>query len=404
MHKIVLSLAAAVVASLALTAVASADTITTDFETFSLGSVNGQQGWHSADPGDLPETPNGYDQEVVAPPVPPPGFGQQSLRHSNGYANGEFQHQTYSASNVDNAGEDLTNKVFVGEFDFYGAQEQQGLVMKMSPDDGVGGRMSFVRLEDQPDGIHATFFDTDADGTFHSYGAGVYSYGAVHHVKFSIRFVDGPDNDVVRLIIDGTDIGDSLGECFTTWENYYRAAPPKGEGEEPPVTNSIEFRADFPFTLDGNPATDGVPSLVGGGYLFDNVVTSTSTEGGPAPTQCGAQGAFCSPGYWKNAPQAAWDKVAPITKQSLFNSVVVPDFYANSIPSNPKLIDVLSAKSATKYGKPAGPFGLDPYNAVGAALTSKLPGYVFDAATIGLATACPLDGRGNWKPGAGPTS
>jgi hypothetical protein len=275
------------------------------------------------------------------------------------------------------------------------------LVMKMSPDNGIGGRMSFVRLEDQSDGIHATFFDTDADGAFHSYPAGVYSYGVVHHVKFSIQFVDGADNDIVRLIIDNKDIGDSLGECFTTWENYYR----NKEQREPPVTNSIEFRADTPFVLDGNPATDGVPSVIGGGYLFDNVVTTTASTGGPAPTKCGATGAFCSPGYWKNAPQAAWDKVAPITKQSLFNSVVVPNFYANTVnPSSTTLNDVLTAKSATKYGKAVGPFGLDPYNAVGAALTSKLPGYVFDPATIGLATACPLDGKGNWKPGAAPTS
>ena len=57
--------------------------------------------------------------------------------------------------------------------------------------------------------------------------------------------------------------------------------------------------------------------------------------------------------------------------------MVVPAFYANIIaPGTTTLWDVLS-KGANSTGKPAGPFGLNPYNAVGAALTSALPGYVF---------------------------
>jgi hypothetical protein len=390
MRKIILCITAA--AALAVPAAAMADsTVSTDFETFSLGSVDSQQGWHSAVPGDVPALPNGYDQAVVGTAVP--GFGSQALRHSNAYneSTGEFEFQTYSASNREDAGEDLINKVFTGEFDFYGASEQPGLMMKLSPDDGHGGRMSYLRLNDEAGGIRATFFDTDADGEFHGYDAGLYAYGQVHHVKFSIQLVDGKDNDIVRLFIDNKDIGDSLGQCFTTWENYYRHV----EGEEPPVTNSIEFRADG----------GEVPSVLGKGYLFDNVRTTTGTIGGPAPTKCGVQGAFCSTGYWKNAPGSAWEKTG-VLKTALFNSVVSPEFYANQItPTSTTLIDVLTAKNANKFGKAAGPFGLNPYNAVGAALTSKLPGYVFDPAAVGsLTDTCPLDGNGNWKPGAAPTS
>ena len=73
--------------------------------------------------------------------------------------------------------------------------------------------------------------------------------------------------------------------------------------------------------------------------------------------------------------------------------------------ANVTLKDVLNAKGANTYGKAAAPFGLNPYNAVGAALTSKLTGYVFDPAAVGaLVDTCPLDGNGNWKPGAGPAS
>jgi hypothetical protein len=310
MRRILISLAAAIAASLALSAGASADTITTDFEGFSPGSVDEQFGWHSAEPGDVPALPNGYDQEVFSA-----GFDGQALRHSNAYnePTGEFEYQTYSQSNAEDAGEDLTNKVFIGEFEFTSTSPdlQDGLMMKMSPDDGHGGRMSYVRLLDQTDGIHATFFDTDADGTFHGYDAGVYARDQVHTVRFEIEFVDGPDNDIVRLIIDGKDIGDSLGECFTTWENYYRNV----ELEEPPVTNSIEFRADG----------GEVASLVGGGYLFDNVVTITGTEGGPAPTNCEFEGQIAPTGttcdQYRDGTSSVLEQLLYTTKVSQINAV-----------------------------------------------------------------------------------
>ena len=49
--------------------------------------------------------------------------------------------------------------------------------------------------------------------------------------------------------------------------------------------------------------------------------------------------------------------------------------------------------------EPAGPFGLNPYNAVGAALTSALPGYVFTPnafaqSQLGIET-CPLNKHGD---------
>jgi hypothetical protein len=216
-------------------------------------------------------------------------------------------------ADAEDAGEDLTNKVFIGEFEFTSTSPalQDGLMMKMSPDDGHGGRMSYVRLLDQADGIHATFFDTDADGTFHGYDAGVYARDQVHTVRFEIEFVDGPDNDIVRLIIDGEDIGDSLGECFTTWENYYRNV----ELEEPPVTNSVEFRADG----------GEVPSLVGGGYLFDNVVTTTAAEGGPAPTNCEFEGQIAPTGttceQYRDDTSSTLEQLQYTTRGSQINAV-----------------------------------------------------------------------------------
>jgi uncharacterized repeat protein (TIGR01451 family) len=267
-----------------LTGVAAADTVTTTFEppTFKLGTVNGQDGWHSAVPGNVPALPNGYDQAVVSSTVP--GFGAQSLRHSNAYSEntGEFEFQTYSRSNAVNAGEALPNTEFVGKFQFTSTSPalQDKLKMTISPDNGHGGRMSYVGLTDTAAGIAATIFDTPkADGEFKGYPAGIYSRTGVHTVTFLIQLVPGPGNDIVHIVIDGVDIGNQLGVCLTTWENFYRATK-----QAVPVTNSLQFRS---ANAGGDPGLV-IPGLVGGGYLFDNVSTDTTPAEGAVPA-CGEE-------------------------------------------------------------------------------------------------------------------
>ena len=68
-----------------------------------------------------------------------------------------------------------------------------------------------------------------------------------------------------------------LGQCFTTWENYYRTAPeqaPPPNRNTPATINSLQFRSSVP----------GPPALAGGGYLFDNV--SITPSNGPGPPGC----------------------------------------------------------------------------------------------------------------------
>jgi uncharacterized repeat protein (TIGR01451 family) len=270
--------------------VAVADKVTTTFEppTFHTGSVNGQNGWHSAVPGDVPALPNGYDQAVVANTAGAPAlFGAQSLRHSNAFSEntGEFEFQTYSRSNSVNAGEEAVppNPAFVGEFQFTSTSPdlQNDLHMSISPDNGHGGRMSYVSLTDTAAGIAVTFYDTDAKGDFVGYDVpGVYSRTAVHTVRFLMQFVPGgPANDIVHLIIDGVDIGNELGACFTTWESFYRAT-----SQAVPVTNSLQFRS----SNDGGDPGLVIPNLVGHGYLFDNVSTDTTPAQGAVPA-CGEE-------------------------------------------------------------------------------------------------------------------
>ena len=265
---------------------------TTGPPTQPAGSVNGQNGWHSLMPGQIPYgNPDpqsvwghGYDQEVVNNATygsqdGGAGFGDQSLRISNAYTepSGEFLYQTYSPSTADPAGETNTNHVFDGTFQFIPTQanQQSDLFVSVSPDNGTGGRMSYVGLRDTANGIHINFFETAADGTFVQHSVGDYDRTAVHTIRFLIETIPGPANDVLQLFVDNVDIGERDGACFTTWEQYYR----EGESHEPGVIDSFEFRT----------AGDGtkLSNLIGQGYLFDNVTTTTASSGGPA-TSCGA--------------------------------------------------------------------------------------------------------------------
>jgi uncharacterized repeat protein (TIGR01451 family) len=89
----------------------------------------------------------------------------------------------------------------------------------------------------------------------------------VHTIKFWMKLNPGPDNDLVRIFIDNQDYG----QCFTTWENFYRAT-----SQEVPISDRLLF-------LSGNRDGDRL-SLLGDGYLFDNVTTATAD--GPGPKDC----------------------------------------------------------------------------------------------------------------------
>ena len=80
----------------------------------------------------------------------------------------------------------------------------------------------------------------------------------------------GPNNDMVRVSIDGKDVG----QCFSSWENYYRvskdqAGPPNFN--KPPSIDRLLFRSN----------SQGPEELLGHGYLFDNVSVTTANRSGP---------------------------------------------------------------------------------------------------------------------------
>ena len=307
MRSVLTVLATVVSMALLTNGVSVADTVTTDFEDFeavsgafnpllSLGTVNGQDGWTSAVPGDIPALPYGYDQRVVFTSgytQVPDTFDTKSLRHSNAFnePTAEFFYQTYSKRTAEDAGENLPNNEYLAEFSFISTTpdaQQPGLHMRISPDvtapsiDGSrprrGARMSFIGLRDtEGDDIALTFVDTDANGDFQYHDAGLVRRNVVHTIKFWIKLnsddPDTPDDegrDLVRLYVDGVE--DS--RCFTTWENFY----PRANEEVPPL-NTLQFRSSGPND----------PDLAGGGYLFDNVTITTGNGLRPEGSRgCGA--------------------------------------------------------------------------------------------------------------------
>lgn len=110
-------------------------------------------------------------------------------------------------------------------------------------------------------------------------------------------------------------------------------------------------------------------------------------------------GAWCSPGFWRNADDNAWTLIG-VNKTDLFNNTVVPPFYDTASAANPTLITVLTTPGANTFGAASDPFGLNAFNATGAYLTNKIPGYTFSLAAMqenNESQTCPIDHHGNFK-------
>ncbi len=277
----------AVLAAFALPAAARADTVTSTIEppVFSLGSIDGVAGWSSFGVAGFGCAI--YDHRVSS--LSAVGlnmnstyaktFGSRALRISNAITSGCFSDQTFSPSVPNEAGE-----AAAASFGFSGGERQSwfesaftiasanpilpqlGLSMSVSPDRGDGARMSYLRFEDRPAGIAVFFDDFDASvSEFRDIQIATLDRSIPHRVKFRIDFEDGPGNDRVKITIDGADVSPPNA---TTWEDYSRLL-----GDQPPTVDSLLFR------------TSGTASLLalGGGFLIDNVATTTPAVGATGP-------------------------------------------------------------------------------------------------------------------------
>jgi Ca2+-binding RTX toxin-like protein len=256
------------------TFVFAASALTENFESYTLGTINGQGAWTSS--GAAGSGCAVYDHKVSSS-YGVPGFGTQSLRISNAVTSGCFGDMTFAAPLADAAGEiDSTDGVysrgtlqnhFEAEFEIRAMQlsQQSGLFLSVSPDRGDGSRMSYLGFEDTADGIDVIFYDVQSTGSPANFvGTTVadnLSRAVTHKAKFVMDFVDGPSNDVVKIYID-----DVLVHTGTTWENYYRYDVEASAEQSPRITKTLIFRT-------GGAAA---PATLGLGYLIDNLSLSTS--------------------------------------------------------------------------------------------------------------------------------
>jgi len=120
-------------------------------------------------------------------------------------------------------------------------------------------------------------------------------------------------------------------------------------------------------------------------------------------------GAWCSPGFWRNADDAAWTLAAVDRTTAMFNGNVSTAFYGNNLATDQLLQYVLD--HASSYGGTLGAVAgtdsrtqppnaaLTAFNATGAYLTDHVPGYSFDPtfAANDNSDTCPIDSHGNFK-------
>jgi hypothetical protein len=183
---------------------------------------------------------------------------------------GSFGDQTFAPSLSSPAGEGPNKKHFTATFRIGSTQatEQPGLHVSVSPDDGNGGRMSYLRFEDQADGIHVLFDDVTDPGpfpmvaNFNETDIATLSRTRSHLIEFWIQFENGPHNDEVKIYIDGT-----KKITGTTWEDYYRYDPEQiGNMNQVPPTRTMIF------------PLRGMPHLtnMGNGFLVDRLSYASS--------------------------------------------------------------------------------------------------------------------------------
>jgi hypothetical protein len=240
-------LAAMVFAALGLASFAAADTsgtITFESPDYTAGqNINGQQGWSNT---------GLYDANVVAV------TGGQALQISNAKTSGSFGDQTFAPLLTTGAAAGTALQHFNASFSIGTtvSTQQTGLSISVSPDNGQGARMSYLRFDDQTNGVHV-FFDEAKGATFVESDIATLTRDVAHTVAFSIDF-SAASNHQVTITIDG-----KVAAVGSTWASYYQ----KTEHNPASPVKTMLFRA-------GGTAA---PTLAGQGYLIDDLTYASSS-------------------------------------------------------------------------------------------------------------------------------
>ena len=215
-------------------------------------NINGQNGWSNL---------GSYDANVALvsnfAAASGYGFGDQALQISNAKTSGSFGDQTFAPLLTTGAAQGTATQHFAASFSIGTTQntQQSGLSISVSPDNGQGARMSYLRFEDQTGSVHV-FFDEAKGATFKETDIATLTRGAAHTVAFLIDFTAASSKQVT-IAIDN-----SVKAVGSTWASYYQTQ----EHNPTSAVTTMLFRA-------GGTA---VSTLEGNGYLIDNLTYASS--------------------------------------------------------------------------------------------------------------------------------
>jgi len=267
------------------TGVCYKDDVKINFEplTYATGNIGGQNGWVNT----VPSTAN-----VVKPPnAYGSSFGKQSLLITDQVTSGDVQ-QVLATPLADSVGETISTSAafttgtkyrnFEMQFDIGTSTPgtpQIGQYLSMSPDRGDGSRMSYLRFVQNTTGIVVMFDDVQgilqlgdpqcSECAASNPGCALFgpcanfvetivttlSTTSKHTIKLTLKTLDGPSNDVVKLYIDG-----KLVHTGTSWEDYYRYDVEAAPEPTPRIVKTMLFRVSGETISSPN------------GYLFDNII------------------------------------------------------------------------------------------------------------------------------------
>lgn len=236
-----------------------ADQIFLDFESYPQGKItNGYDGWQITNPN--------WDQSVTnSSPI----NGANSWRISNLLATGSFGDQPFTPALATMAGESSTgaaSNYFAASMLFKPlAGGVLGEGTSISLDRGDGARGNWMRIENTG-GDQWKLAVTDYNGNAFvetTLATGLLS-GSVYELAFDMTFVDGLQNDIWNVYLNGNLLFTGVG-----WEDYFQDAQP---GIGPPLAyDRLLFR-------QGGTSSPGAVGILFDDIFYTNVAAAEVPE------------------------------------------------------------------------------------------------------------------------------
>jgi hypothetical protein len=202
-------------------------------------------------------------------------------------ATGNYDQTHPSSPAIDQAGETGTgapNQRFTFSFDFMAASnaEQDGLRVDVTPfESGTASRQGILRIQDGgTDGFRIGWWEYGTNWNFLTLGTNL-ARDMWHSIAVDMLFNDGPMNDTVEILLNGT------ATAATTWEGYYRDQQPSTVQPEFAPVDSVIFRVEHGCGILG---TGACTNVAGQGIYFDNFSQASAPAAVPVPATAALMG------------------------------------------------------------------------------------------------------------------